>query len=42
MNALALALFHAGFAGYFGRDPAEVERCASNMIELSMPASRTA
>ena len=35
MNALALALFHAGFAGHFDRDPAEVERCASNMIELS-------
>jgi predicted ATPase len=35
MNALALALFHAGFAGHFERDPAEVERCASNMIELS-------
>src|ERR1700719_508695 len=28
MNALALALFHAGFAGHFDRDPAEVERCA--------------
>ena len=35
MNALALALFHTGFAGHFERDPAEVERCASNMIELS-------
>ena len=35
MNVLALALFQAGFVGHFERDPAEVERCASNMIELS-------
>jgi hypothetical protein len=35
MNALALALFHAGFAGHFERDPAKVERLASDLIELS-------
>jgi serine/threonine protein kinase/predicted ATPase len=33
--ALAVALFHAGFAGHFERDPAKVERLASDLIELS-------
>ena len=33
--ALAVALFHAGFAGHFERDPAKVERLASELIELS-------
>ena len=33
--ALAVALFHAGFAGHFERKPAEVERLASDLIELS-------
>jgi predicted ATPase len=33
--ALAVALFHAGFAGHFERDPAEVERLASDLIELA-------
>ena len=35
MHALALALFHAGFLGHFERNPAEVERLASDLIELS-------
>jgi predicted ATPase len=35
MSVLALALFQAALVGHFERDPAEVERCASNMIELS-------
>jgi predicted ATPase len=33
--ALAVALFHAGFAGHFERSPANVERLASDLIELS-------
>jgi tetratricopeptide (TPR) repeat protein len=35
MHALALALHLAAFLGHFERNPAEVERCASNTIELS-------
>jgi serine/threonine protein kinase/predicted ATPase len=35
MQALALALWHAGWLAYFERDPAEVERLASDLIELS-------
>jgi hypothetical protein len=35
MHALAVALHFAAFLGLFDRNPAEVERCASNMIELS-------
>jgi hypothetical protein len=35
MSVLALSQFQAGLVGHFERDPAEVERCASNMIELS-------
>src|SRR5271165_897818 len=35
MHALAVALHFAAFLGHFERNPAEVERCASNMIELS-------
>jgi tetratricopeptide (TPR) repeat protein len=34
-HALAVALFHAGFLGHFERNPAEVERLASDLIELS-------
>jgi hypothetical protein len=34
-NALALALHHAAVLGNFERNPAEVERYASDMIELS-------
>jgi hypothetical protein len=33
--ALAVALFHAGFAGHFERNPANVECLASDLIELS-------
>ena len=33
--ASAVALFHAGFAGHFGGNVAEVERLASDLIELS-------
>jgi hypothetical protein len=35
MHALALAPHLAAFLGHFERNPAEVERCASNTIELS-------
>ena len=35
MQALALALWHAGWLAYFERDPAEVEHLASDLIELS-------
>jgi predicted ATPase len=35
MQALALALWHAGWLAHFERDPAEVERLASDLIELS-------
>ena len=34
-QALAAALHFAGFLGHFDRNPAEVERCASDLIELS-------
>jgi adenylate cyclase len=33
--ALAVALFHAGFAGHFERNSAEVEHLASDLMELS-------
>jgi serine/threonine protein kinase/tetratricopeptide (TPR) repeat protein len=33
--ALAVALFHAAFLGHFERNPVEVERLASDLIELS-------
>jgi predicted ATPase len=35
MQALVLTLHYAGVLGHFERNPAEVERCASNLIELS-------
>ena len=35
MHALAVALYFAGYFGHFERNPAEVERCASDLIELS-------
>ena len=35
MHGLAVALWHAGWLAYFQRDPTEVERCASDLIELS-------
>ena len=35
MHALAHALWHAGLLAHFERDPAEVERLASDLIELS-------
>ena len=35
MHALAVALYVAGYFGHFERNPAEVERCASDLIELS-------
>ena len=35
MHALALTLEVAGYFGHFERNPAEVERCASDLIELS-------
>jgi predicted ATPase len=35
MHGLALALFYAAVLSYLLRDPAEVERCASELIELS-------
>jgi predicted ATPase len=34
-HALALALFHAASLGHFDRDPAEVERLTSDLIEVS-------
>jgi predicted ATPase len=34
-HALALALYFAACLGRFERNPSEVERCASNLIELS-------
>jgi hypothetical protein len=33
MHGLALALYFAAYLGHFERNPARVERCASNMIE---------
>jgi tetratricopeptide (TPR) repeat protein len=35
MHALALVLWHAGWLAYFERNPAEVERWASDLFELS-------
>ena len=35
MQGLAQALWHAGWLAHFERDPAEVERLASDLIELS-------
>jgi hypothetical protein len=35
MHALAVALWNAGILGHFERDPATVERFASDLIELS-------
>jgi NACHT domain len=35
MHGLAVALHFAGFIGHFERNPAEVERLASDLIELS-------
>jgi tRNA A-37 threonylcarbamoyl transferase component Bud32/predicted ATPase len=35
-HALAVALLYAGFLGHFECNPAEVERLASDLIELSM------
>ena len=35
MQALALALWHAGWLAHFERNPVEVERLASDLIELS-------
>jgi hypothetical protein len=36
MHALALALWNAGILGHYERNPDEVERLASDLIELSM------
>jgi Protein kinase domain/NACHT domain len=38
-HGLAAALWHAGWLGYFERNPSEVERCASDLIELSIRQS---
>ena len=35
MQALAQALWHAGWLAHFERNPAQVERLASDLIELS-------
>jgi hypothetical protein len=35
MYALALALWHAGWLAHFERNPGEVERLISDLIELS-------
>jgi adenylate cyclase len=35
MHGLASALYFAAYLGHFERNPAEVERCASKIIELS-------
>ena len=35
MHVLAVALWHSGWLAYFQRDPGEVERFSSNLIELS-------
>ena len=35
MHALAVALLYAGYLSHFECNPAEVERCASDLIELS-------
>jgi adenylate cyclase len=36
MHALALALYLGGFLAHFERNPTEVERCASERVELSI------
>ena len=36
MHGLAVALWHAAWLGYFERNPAEVERCALDLIELAI------
>ena len=36
MHGLAVALWHAGWLAYFERNPAEVERCALDLIELTV------
>ena len=35
MHALAVALYYAGWLAHYERNPAEVERLASDLIELS-------
>ena len=35
MQALVLTLHYSGVLGHFERNPAEVERCASDLLELS-------
>jgi serine/threonine protein kinase/predicted ATPase len=35
VHALVLAMFYTGLLGSFEGDPAEVERCTSNLLELS-------
>ena len=35
MHALAVALFNGGILAHYQRNPAEVERLASHLIELS-------
>jgi predicted ATPase len=35
MHGLAVALWHAGWLAYFERNPTKVERCASDLVELS-------
>ena len=35
MHALAVALWNAGILAHYERNPAEVERLASDLIELS-------
>ena len=36
MHGLAVALWHAAWLAYFERNPAEVERCALDLIELTV------
>ena len=36
MHGLAVALWHAGWLAYFQRNPTEVERCALDLIELTV------
>ena len=38
-HGTAAALWHAGWLGYFERNPSEVERCASDLVELSIRQS---
>jgi tetratricopeptide (TPR) repeat protein len=35
MHGLAVALWHAGWLAYFARNRVEVERCASDLVEVS-------